>query len=360
VLGLVVSLEGLLRLREGAQADATGLDPVHVYSETYGWALRPGFRHTAQGRTISVNDKGYRGKEYDFVRSPATLRVVMLGDSIAFGPGVDDADMFSHRLDSTRVAWEVINLGVMGYGTDQELLKLEREGLAYDPDVVVLHFCLQNDFADNMLSRALYDGVHPKPYFTLEAGELRKHDAHLKTTLGQRTAFFLHSNSFLYRRAMATAANLAAPATASREQAAGPHWLDRMEQALQDMGRATEVTLRLLEAMRRLADASGAGFIVMVHPDESGFHHESRLTAKIQRSPRLKGATVIAMAEAYRARGLRWEQFALDSLGHLSPAGHQVVADVLGASLSDEGGVLSRVVRDPRRGNAVTGSLAEP
>ena len=269
VLGLAVSLEGLLRLWDRGRADDTGLDSMHAYSETYGWTLRRGVRRTAQKKTISINDHGYRGNSYDFARTPGTLRMVMLGDSIAFGPGVDDAETFSQRLDSLQAGWEVINLAVMGYGTDQELLKLEREGLAYGPDVVVLHFCLHNDFADNMLSRSLYDGVHPKPYFTVEADELRRHDAHLKRTLGQRAASFLRSTSQLYRLATAAAQGLATPAAGSdRDQS--PHWLDRMEQALQDLGRATDVTFRIIEAMHRLAARRGAcqyaGQVAPSHP----------------------------------------------------------------------------------------------
>jgi hypothetical protein len=320
VLGPVLSLEGLLRMRAHGKDGELDLDSMHVYSDTYGWTLRRGFRHRMQAKTISINRKGYRGREYDRARTPGVARVVMLGDSITFGPGVDDSETFSDRLDSLPNGPEVVNLGVMGYGTDQELLKLEREGLAFAPDVVVLHFCLHNDFADNMLARALYDGVHPKPYFTYDESEhLRIHDAHLRTTLARRTALFLHTNSYLYRRAT----------QATRAPGQGGHWLDRMEKALENIGRATELTLRIVEAMRRLAEDNGARFVVVVHPDESAFHRQSRLTEKFYRTPRLEGTTVIAMADVYRARSLRWEQFALDSLGHLNPAGHRVVADVL-------------------------------
>jgi hypothetical protein len=320
VLGLVVALEGLLRLGARGEDGERGLESLHVYSETYGWTLRRGFRHRAQAKTIFVNRKGYRGREHDLARTPGVARVVMLGDSITFGPGVDDTETFSHRLDSLPNGPEVVNLGVMGYGTDQELLKLEREGLAFGPDVVVLHFCLHNDFADNMLARALYDGVHPKPYFTYdESDRLRIHDAHLRTTLARRAALFLNTNSYLYRRAT----------QAARAPGQGDHWLDRMEEALENIGRATELTLRIVEAMRRRTEDNGARFVVVVHPDESAFHRQSRLTDKFYRTPRLEGTPVIVMADAYRARSLRWEQFALDSLGHLNPAGHRVVAEVL-------------------------------
>jgi hypothetical protein len=69
-------------------------------------------------------------------------RVLMLGDSITFGSGVRDEETFCALMAQR---YDVVNLGVEGYGTDQELLKLEREGLAYHPDVVVLNFTVAND-----------------------------------------------------------------------------------------------------------------------------------------------------------------------------------------------------------------------
>jgi len=320
VVGLLLSLEGLLRLRARGGEGSADLDSMHVYSEAYGWTLRRGFRHAAEAGTISVNEQGYRGREYGPVRAPGTVRILMLGDSIAFGPGVDDTETFSHLLDSPAEGREVVNLAVMGYGTDQQLLKLQREGLAFAPDVVVLHFCLQNDFADNMLSRSLYDGIHAKPYFTYDESQvLRIHDAHLRTTLLMRTALFLHANSYLYREAV----------RAARPRDRDAHWLDRMESALENIGRATELTLRIVEATRRLAEANGARFVLVIHPDQAAFLRQSRLTEKFYRTPRLAGTTVIAMADVYRGRKLRWEEFAHDSLGHLNPNGHRVVAEAL-------------------------------
>ena len=43
----------------------------------------------------------------------------------------------------------MINLGVGGFGTLQELLVLEQEGLRFDPDLVILAFYFGNDVANN-------------------------------------------------------------------------------------------------------------------------------------------------------------------------------------------------------------------
>ena len=44
---------------------------------------------------------------------------------------------------------EVINAGVSGFGTDQELLWLREEGVKYAPDLVLLAVYPHNDFMNN-------------------------------------------------------------------------------------------------------------------------------------------------------------------------------------------------------------------
>ena len=56
-----------------------------------------------------------------------------------------------------------------GYATDQELLWYQNEGVRYDVDLVILEFC-GNDERQNH-QRLVYR-VYPKPWFTIEDGEL--------------------------------------------------------------------------------------------------------------------------------------------------------------------------------------------
>ena len=80
-------------------------------------------------------------------------RIVVLGDSITAGVGIEDLDaVFTRRLegllndDGEAVSFEVINLGVGGYHTLQEAETLLVSGLRYQPDHVVVAFCV-NDIA---------------------------------------------------------------------------------------------------------------------------------------------------------------------------------------------------------------------
>ena len=95
---------------------------------------------------------------------------------------------------------EAANLAVQGYGPDQELLVLMNEGLRLDPDVVVLAFCLGNDFAEAMLPVSLYDGRTPKPRFQLVDGRLVLDDMNLRQSAPRRGQQWLSDYSHLFNR----------------------------------------------------------------------------------------------------------------------------------------------------------------
>ena len=80
----------------------------------------------------------------------ADQKVFVLGDSVAFGVGVNDEHTFAsflqRRMGNTH---EVINLGVGGYDAEQILERARLIGTADSRDIVIFIAC-QNDFHDNI------------------------------------------------------------------------------------------------------------------------------------------------------------------------------------------------------------------
>lgn len=299
----------------------------NVYSETYGWKLRAGFRGLDFGRMATVNAHGYRGQEHEYQKPRDARRVVVLGDSIAYGAGVDDDQTFSALLEK-RPPFEVLNLAVGGYGTDQELIRLEREGLRYQPDVVILSFCLFSDFTDNALSGALFDARQPKPYFSSDdSGALTRHDEHLTLSTPRKVAQWLADYSHLYNRLR----GWLGLKHAAREPGV---WADRKAAVETNLQAAAELSFRLIRKMNDVAHERGARFLVIVHPDEFAFHHRSKLLRKFCSTPLLDGIPVVELGERYRERGLGWSQVALDTPGHLTVVGHKTTAEALETLLS--------------------------
>tara|TARA_Y100000310_G_scaffold341724_1_gene441787 strand:+ start:1256 stop:2707 length:1452 start_codon:yes stop_codon:yes gene_type:complete len=134
------------------------------YNEDLGWSTVKNYEvhpYSPQARTpivnITHNSKGYRmGHEVD---ENKTI-VVMTGDSLTYGFWVDDKEIVSAQLNELLGNnWEVINLGVGGYGTGQSFLRFVRDGLQYKPKVVV-HALFTNDFS-NIVSVHEYNVYKP-------------------------------------------------------------------------------------------------------------------------------------------------------------------------------------------------------
>ncbi|MBS3136889.1 SGNH/GDSL hydrolase family protein [Candidatus Woesearchaeota archaeon] len=105
---------------------------------------------------ISTNSRGLRDYEYSYEKINNSFRILMLGDSFVEGVEVAAENTTSKLLEKqlnqleNGIHYDVINFGVGGYGTSQELAYLERDGIKYSPDVVVLHIFPKNDLLDNI------------------------------------------------------------------------------------------------------------------------------------------------------------------------------------------------------------------
>jgi len=146
-------------------------NPAYVLPDPeLGWRYRPlaRARHRSDDFdvTIAINAQGFRDEP--FGAPTGRPRIVALGDSLTFGWGVEAEQGFTTRLEELTGA-EVLNLGVSGYGTDQELLLWERVGRGLAPRVVLLTVCA-NDLEE--ISRPAAYGRY-KPYFELHEGALR-------------------------------------------------------------------------------------------------------------------------------------------------------------------------------------------
>jgi hypothetical protein len=296
-----------------------------VASDVYGWALRKGVSVSIEGERYSINRHGYRGRDVAQERAGGRSRVVLLGDSIGFGLGVSDEETFARILDTRNNDIELVNLAVQGYGPDQELLVLEREGLGYEPDVVVVAFCLANDFADVMLPVSLYNGRTPKPRFRLVGEELVADDTSLRQPYAQRMQQKLADESYLL--------NLLSVATPPRAEPSDGGWHQRYSEALRDEDRVLDLTLAILHRMKRSCEERGIAFVLVVFPDAGSYKAKPRLVERFFASLATEGVSVLDMSSAFRDVGLRRRHVALDGTGHLTSVGHAVTAEVLQARI---------------------------
>jgi lysophospholipase L1-like esterase len=117
--------------------------------------LVPHFESDTAGPMIDFRGKGnslgFRDREHAIEKPPGTYRILVLGDSITQGFGIEATDdvftaVLETKLRTEGVNAEVLNFGVSGYNTEQEVETLREKGVQFDPDLVVLAFCA-NDTA---------------------------------------------------------------------------------------------------------------------------------------------------------------------------------------------------------------------
>jgi lysophospholipase L1-like esterase len=142
----------------------------YQYDETLGWKNMPnaeGMLKMPDSTThIKINSKGLRDKSYGYKKPEGIMRIVVLGDSFTWGYGVEDKERYTEILeDGLLENIQVINMGVTGYGTDQEFHTLKNEGVKYNPDLVIIAFQIGTDISDNTHTVRY---TYPKSMFVLD------------------------------------------------------------------------------------------------------------------------------------------------------------------------------------------------
>jgi lysophospholipase L1-like esterase len=143
---------------EGAVAHLKDLvrfsaDPRLIYE------LIPNLSVLFKGRPLHTDAEGFRLTGRRPTGRAATVRVVGLGDSFMFGWGLSDPECYLALLkdrlnrEMPDTTWEVINAAVPGYNTAMEVEMLKSKLLTRPPDIVLLHFVINDLDLPNFICR---------------------------------------------------------------------------------------------------------------------------------------------------------------------------------------------------------------
>jgi len=142
------------------QARVVGLR-VFAESEVVPFALQPNLQTNHLGYTrefdhkVRTNNLGLRGKDIFLEKQENVFRILMLGDSMTFGWGVEDEQTVSALLEKRmndllpdkRI--EVLNAGFSdGYSPDSYYAFMRDVGLRLQPDLVIVNLFPYNDLSD--------------------------------------------------------------------------------------------------------------------------------------------------------------------------------------------------------------------
>jgi lysophospholipase L1-like esterase len=115
--------------------------PLHIVTDApYLYGLNPDHP--------DISSQGTRDDAVPIPKPRGTFRVLVLGDSIAYGSGIPKDKTFPNRLESLlreRLgSAEVVNAGVSGYTPYNELQYYLAKGKEFEPDVVLVAFCMND------------------------------------------------------------------------------------------------------------------------------------------------------------------------------------------------------------------------
>lgn len=261
--------EGLVRFLHLEEPRFIQRDPVYGSSHIPGQAGY--WTKGVEPSYVKINSKGFRGPDRPYEKPPGVYRIVIIGDSYieAFSVPFEKtlSNVLEEDLRSRGYPLEVVPLGMSNFGTAQELLLLEREGLRYHPDLVVLAFS-HNDPSNN----------HPKlhwdtdrPYFRLAAdGTLERIPFHLESKSRGAIRDFMRRRLRIYtffpRRVREAVRNVRN--RHPKDYIENPYQAYQLYPTASDpLGReAWELTFALLREFRRKTEAEGAEFALLDIP----------------------------------------------------------------------------------------------
>ena len=311
LLVVLLVLEGGLRLYAGVAHRERGV----VFDPACGWHMRAGLTKVgpqwSAARPATTNAAGWRDEEWAAAPAPGTQRIAVLGDSYTFGIGVDHGERFTEYLEELCPGVEVLNFGCNAYGTDQELVTLEREVVAYRPEIVVLAAFPANDLRDITLDR---NGHWPKPHFRLDGEELVHVPARATRDVRLRTSSYVGEGVFRLVQGCL----------------AGSRPVERPDEPLALFG-------ALVRRMAEVARGNGARFLVLVIHPSGDLNEAAGLGTR-------RALLLLAVAEiplldtfaAFSAARSAGEALYLPRHDHWSAAGHRRAAALLADRLRAE------------------------
>ena len=143
------------------------------------YELKPDLSVWYYGKKLTTNSRGFRSREIPVRRAEDSFRIVGIGDSLMFGKGVADDEVWltilERRLQGSLsgLTVEIVNTAVPGYNTVMEVETLKDKGLLFDPDLVIIDF-VGNDVTLPNFIREERHVLDPRSSFLLDFVKRRR------------------------------------------------------------------------------------------------------------------------------------------------------------------------------------------
>jgi lysophospholipase L1-like esterase len=349
------------------ESEHRDLDIFSVFDPRLGRSNRINFSHQFQGTIVSINKNGLRDKYTPYENKNHRKRILVLGDSIVWGYGVNDGETFSDFLESKFSDTDVINMSITGYGTGEEMMLLQYEGLRYNPDMVILVFSMVSDVQDNLRANTFFS--FPANIFYLEGDKLKV--KHFKLPAVRRLGVWLRENSY-FMNFLIKAPGKITEKIFKKENPGDPkgelriNWVEQLNKKNLDSLKidyspyrhftyletakdippdneftptaeeyyGVELTKKIILAIKKLIDDNKARLLIVFSPVTDQLkmpdnHDLQPLNRELTRFCKEQGIGAVDLLPIFIKKGLTADDIYVDKNGHFSVNGHREVADIL-------------------------------
>ncbi len=308
---------------------------IFIEDRELGWRLKPDSEGVWGGATVKINGKGLRGPELEYANPANAYRILYLGDSVTFGFRLESwKQAFPYVVEEIleeRVGSEIetINAGVGGYSPWQFRGFLRREGIKYEPDLVVVAFVL-NDVVEK--AGLVRFGGKGRGWQLLQATSLTLDEWFYKSAIvrylrGMR-AYFREAKDLQRQAVQEELLNVESLAYEPDRPGLEKLW---------------EITLDNLRDMVVFCRDRDISVVFVVFPFTFQFEDVDALSApqdRVKAFTTSQGIPAVDLLPILAARleqeGLNPDDYFLD-FDHLSPLGSEVVSKIIADFLIEEG-----------------------
>jgi lysophospholipase L1-like esterase len=247
--------------------------PTGKFDSELGW-LNPQGRFQVGETSYTINSAGFRMRESNSKKP----KILVLGDSIGLGLGVNDGNVFTDYLEHEIPGYQVLNFSVNGYGIGQYFLMLKRAIEKNVAKLIVVVICTGNDIRNTITSENY--GLN-KPLFFANNGQLEFVDVNISRFSCHNMfsySWFLKRKSFKYMKK------------------------NCVKKILGDE-QTNEVIFQLLNRIEALGKQNGVKTLFVLSPSKSNFDEKKsfleRLKMEKKKDPENYHKPVVTSSEFY-------------------------------------------------------------
>jgi hypothetical protein len=298
------------------------------YDDVLGWTQKSNKTSYFKTTRVQINSKGLRDEETPYQKPEGEFRVLFLGDSQLFGDGVEADETFVSLLETELNSVQAINAGVIGYGTDQQLLFLKREGIKYSPDLVIVAMNAY-DFQDN-ISETIRSG-YSKPVFKIKGDELLLTNVPVpQFDIVERINRQLNDMSYLYYFASVGFGSIVNRSTEGEGRGYDPDSILLKGSQMED---ALAVTKRILKEIAQEGRKVNAPTVVVCLPYQMDFgsvpNYKQTIDTLCQGLDAYSKANDFLFMDIRSELAPHYQPSIYRDTMHFSAEGHQIVAGIL-------------------------------